>query len=187
MLAPTPPLAIGARLARLLPAALSHHQPLASPHNSINRTALLPLHCPRGAARAAAGRLAVAAAAGGRGKRDRMLDVERDVLPDGKPNTPWRRLKLRIQTTISVQVSVGGRRDTTCRLVHAAACPCARRALPCTPHHTTPPPHHHHTTTRRRAWPLCTAATATRPPCGGPSTLPASSCAWQHCTTTGGV
>jgi hypothetical protein len=27
-----------------------------------------------------------------------------NVLPDGKPNTPWRRLKLRIQTTNSLQV-----------------------------------------------------------------------------------
>jgi hypothetical protein len=38
-------------------------------------------------------------------KRNPIREVGRDVLPDGAPNTPWRRLKLRIQTAVSLQVS----------------------------------------------------------------------------------
>jgi hypothetical protein len=40
-------------------------------------------------------------------KRNPIIDIERDVLPDGKPNTPWRRIKLRIQTAVSVKVGAG--------------------------------------------------------------------------------
>jgi hypothetical protein len=43
-------------------------------------------------------------AADKRAKANPFVDLQRDVLPDGKPNTPWRRLKLRIQTTNSLQV-----------------------------------------------------------------------------------
>lgn len=39
-------------------------------------------------------------------KRNPIREVGRDVLPDGAPNTPWRRLKLRIQTAVSLQVGV---------------------------------------------------------------------------------
>lgn len=39
-------------------------------------------------------------------KRNPIREAGRDVLPDGTPNTPWRRLKLRIQTAVSLQVSV---------------------------------------------------------------------------------
>jgi hypothetical protein len=37
-------------------------------------------------------------------KRNPIREVGADVLPDGKPNTPWRRIKLRIQTAVSPQV-----------------------------------------------------------------------------------
>ncbi|WIA21397.1 hypothetical protein OEZ85_000613 [Tetradesmus obliquus] len=42
-------------------------------------------------------------AADKRAKANPFVDIQRDLLPDGKPNTPWRRLKLRIQTTTSLQ------------------------------------------------------------------------------------
>jgi hypothetical protein len=41
-------------------------------------------------------------------KRNAIREVGADVLPDGKPNTPWRRIKLRIQTAVSPQVCVLG-------------------------------------------------------------------------------
>jgi predicted alpha/beta-hydrolase family hydrolase len=47
-------------------------------------------------------------AADKRAKANLFVDLQRDVLPDGKPNTPWRRLKLRIQTATSLQVGCFG-------------------------------------------------------------------------------
>uniref|UniRef100_A0A383VSK9 Uncharacterized protein n=1 Tax=Tetradesmus obliquus TaxID=3088 RepID=A0A383VSK9_TETOB len=64
-------------------------------------------------------------AADKRAKTNPFVDIQRDLLPDGKPNTPWRRLKLRIQTTTSLQglarvYSSSRHKSAVWRPIHAA-------------------------------------------------------------------
>jgi hypothetical protein len=52
-----------------------------------------------------------------------LINVQRDVLPVGKPNSPWRRLKLRIQTTNTLQVR------GFCRIVLLVPAACVQQAV----------------------------------------------------------